>query len=134
MLTFLYPRNRTGIVLDSHFNIHKTFAISSIDHELDNMHDLHFVDNGTRALYFYAEVRNVTTFQSAAIGFTKWNCPVRENSFREIDLTRNWEVVFSWSSSDHIDLRESTFTERSVEDRCINSPTVSNICITYEYH
>lgn len=96
MLTFLYPRNRTAVILDSEFNVYKTFTTSSIDRELDNMHDLHFVDNGTRALFFYDEVRNVTSEQTAAIGFTNWNCPVRENSFREIDLTKSWESVFSW--------------------------------------
>lgn len=91
---------------------------SSFDDELDNMHDLHFVDNGTRALFFYDEVRNVSASQSEAIGFTEWACPVRENSFRELDLTKNWELAFSWSSSDHLDLRESTTNRAPAEERC----------------
>lgn len=125
MLTFLYPRNRTAIVLDRHFNIHKIFQASSPETELDNMHDLHFVDNGQRVLYFYDETKNLSAAQSAAIGFTDWNCAVRENSFRERDLRKDWEVVFSWSSSDHVDMEESTFLEKSVEQRCTERPKVS---------
>lgn len=123
LLTFLYARNRTAIFMDKHFNIRKVFQ-TSVEGELENMHELHFVDNGTRALYFYDETRNVSESQSEAIGFTSWRCPIRENSIRELDLS-NDNVVFSWSSSNHIDLTESTFTERSVEDRCIHMDKVS---------
>ena len=117
MLTFLYPRNRTAIVLDNHFNIDKVFQTSSPEDELDNMHDLLFVDHGTRALFFYDEVRNLSASQSEAIGFTDGNCAVRENSFREFDVKKN-EVVFSWSTSEHVDMIESTFTEHTLQDRC----------------
>jgi hypothetical protein len=89
------------------------------------MHDLHFVDNGKRVLYFYDETKNLSAAQSEAIGFTEWNCAIRENSFHERDLTQDWNVVFSWQSSDHIEMAESTFLEDSVEQRCTERPKVS---------
>lgn len=122
MLTFLYVRNATAIFMDTHYTIWKRLE-TSIGDELKNMHELQVVDGGTRVLYFYDETKNVTKAQSEAIGFTDWNCPIRENSIREVNL-RNDELVFTWSSSDHIDLTESKFTERSVEDRCTNMAKV----------
>lgn len=118
MLTFLYVLNRTAIFMDTNFNIKRTVKVS-LEGELPNMHELHLVDNGTRALYFYDETRNASKPQSESIGFTQWNCPIRENSIRELDLT-NDKLEFTWSSSNYIDLTESTFTERTVEDRCTN--------------
>ena len=125
MLTFLYPRNRTAVILDRHFNIHKVFQASSPTTELDNMHDLHFVDDGKRVLYFYDETKNLTASQSEAIGFTQWNCAIRDNSFHERDLNKNWDIVYSWASSDHIGMEESTLLEESVEQRCTEKPKVS---------
>ena len=126
MLTFLYPRNRTGIVLDTSFNIRKIFATTLSNEESDNMHDLHFVDNGTRALFFYDQVRNVSALHSNEPGFTQGNCQVADTSFRELDLTRDWEVAFSWQPSDHVDLSESTAKrEYTLEERC-SGPEVSN--------
>ena len=95
----------------SRVDVYKTFTTSTKGIEMDNMHDLNFVDNGTRALFFYDEEKNVSAVQSEAIGLTDRRCKVRENSFREIDLTKDWEVVFSWSSADHMDLEESSFTD-----------------------
>lgn len=123
MLTFLYVRNTTVVFMDTHFVIQKTLE-TSIGDELENMHGLQFVDDGTRVLYFCDQSRNMSKSQSEVIGFTDWNCPIRESSFREVDL-RNDELLFTWSSSDHIDPSESTFTERSVEDRCTNMAKVT---------
>ena len=124
MITFLYPRNRSAVILDNHFNVFKTFQVSVPDHDLDNMHDLHFVDNGTRALFFYDEVKNLTKAQSEAVGFTDGRCKVRENSFRELDLATD-EIRFSWSSSDHISLNESNYFERPLFSRCTHTEKVS---------
>ena len=102
----------------------KNLQISSFDDELDNMHDLNVVDDGTRALFFYDETKNLSAAQSQAMGFPSDGCRIRENSFREIDLTREWEVVHSWSSSDHVDLKESTFSEEPVEKCYSGAPQV----------
>ena len=96
----------------------------AIKDELENMHELEFVDDGTRALYFYDKTINVTAEQSEAIGFTEWNCPIRENGIRERDLKTD-RILFQWDSSDHIDLTESTFVELSVEERCTYLKKVS---------
>ena len=127
MLTFLYPRNRTAIVLDRHFNIHKIFQTSLPESQLDNMHDLHFVDNGKRVLHFYDETKNLSAAQSEGIGFSERNCTIRENSFHERDLTQDWDVVFSWQSSDHVEMAESTSLGESVEQRCTAQPKVSHM-------
>ena len=36
-MTFLYPQNRSLIVMDSHFNIYKSMQVSDPRTELDNM-------------------------------------------------------------------------------------------------
>lgn len=123
MLTFLYVRNMTAVFMDTHYVVQKTLR-TSIGNELKNMHKLQFVNNGTKVLYFYDETKNVSKAQSEVIGFKEGNCTIRENSIREVDL-RNDELAFTWSASDHINLTESTFTERSLEDRCAKTVKVS---------
>lgn len=118
MLTWLYPHNRSLVVLDTQFQVRKQLQISSPEKELDNMHDLNFVNDGTRALFFYDETKEATSTQSEAVGFTDGKCLIRENSFREVDLTEDWRVVYRWSSSKRIDLTESTFTDQPIEKRC----------------
>lgn len=125
MLTFLYPRNGTAIVLNKHFEIHKIIQVSSRHVALFNMHDLHFVDDGKRMLYFYDEVKKLSDDRSEGIGFKGGNCPIRENSFQERDLTNDWEVDFNWASSEHVDMKESSFLENGVDARCTQRPLVS---------
>ncbi|KAK3696303.1 hypothetical protein LTR37_018039 [Vermiconidia calcicola] len=117
MLTMLYPKNRSALVLDTHYNIRKTVPIALGEEQVD-MHEFHVVDNGTKALYFYDKVYNLTAEQSQAIGFTEWNCPIKDNYIRELDVTNDWETVFDWSLAEHVDLQESSKTANPVEDRC----------------
>lgn len=125
MLTWLFPRNRSLVVLDTQFNIRKQLQISDREDELDNMHDLNFVNDGTRALFFYDETKSASTAQSEAVGLADGEkCSIRENSFREVDLTEDWKVVYQWSSAKRIGLTESTYTKSSVEKRCKDTPKV----------
>ncbi len=117
MLTWLYPRNRSVIILDSHFNVYEKFQASNPSTEIDNMHDLQFVDDGTRALYFYDHVRTLSEERSRKLGFQSGACRVREQSFRERDM-KNDTVIFTWHASDHLDLGESTYEQATLDRQC----------------
>lgn len=116
------------VVLDSQFRIRKQLQISSPEFELDNMHDLNFVDNGKRALVFFDETKNATVSQSKAVGFEDGGCTIRENSFREISLLEDWKPVYHWSSSSRIALTESTFANDPIEQRCREVVKVRSAC------
>lgn len=112
--------------MDTQYNIKHVFQISDPETQFDNMHELRFVDNGTRVLYFYDETRSLSENKSAYVGYTDGNCFVRENSFDERDMAED-KVVFSWSPSDYIDLKDSTFTE-SMQERCREITNVEKVC------
>lgn len=122
MLSFLYPQNRSFVVLDNHFNIFKELEISPSDtSEMFNMHELNFVNDGSRALFFDDRPKHLSKKQSEAFGFINGTCFVQESTFRETDLMEDWRFVYRWSATKRIDLTESTATEGTVEERCNNT-------------
>lgn len=128
MLTWLYPHDQAALVLDNHFNIVKKFPTVERRYEHDNMHELQFVDSGTRALYFFDKWDSLSKARSSALGFDG-ACRIQDNGFREYDLTNN-SIVFEWMASEHIDIAESTFEARNVDWRCnAVSESTSSPCL-----
>jgi hypothetical protein len=117
MLTFLYPRNRTAVILGTDFEIRATVPMAEGRKRVD-MHEFHFVDNGTRALFFYDEARNVSKEAARAIGYNNGDCLINDNLFQELDVTNNFQEVFTWSSAEHIGLYESSEVGDPLPQRC----------------
>ena len=128
MLSFIYPKNRSAIILDTSFNIRHVVPVAEGSQGVD-MHEFHFVDNGTRALLFYDDHKAVSREQSRSIGYMKGNCSINDNLFTELDVANGFKPVFTWSASENIGLHESSNVETPLEDRCagvnILSPTSS---------
>lgn len=117
MLSFLYPKNRSAIILDTTFQIRHVVPVAGRRQGVD-MHEFHFVDNGTRALFFYDEHKKVTREQSRSIGYMKGNCSVNDNLFKELDVRDAFKSVFNWSAIENIGLHESSSIEVPLDQRC----------------
>ena len=117
MLSFIYPKNRSAVILDTSFNIRHIIPVAEGRQGVD-MHEFHFVDNGTRALFFYDEHKKVTREQSRSIGYMKGNCSINDNLFRELDVEHGFKPKFTWSAAKNIGLHESSNVETPLEDRC----------------
>lgn len=119
MLTFLHPSNNSAVILDQHLNHFKTLETSSSNHsELPSPYELNFVNDGSRALFFYDKAKHLSTKQSAAMGFVNGTCRVRESTFREMDFNDEERIVYRWAASKRIKFNESVVTEESIEQRC----------------
>ena len=118
----------TANVLDDHFEIIDGFPMGVKDKSLD-MHDLNFIQNGTRALFFYKELRDATPAMSKAIN---WNgsCRAQFDAFAELDVTDNWKPVFNWTSYDHVTLDECTMPP--VKYQCTDKWDYMYVKLTWE--
>jgi hypothetical protein len=117
MLTFIYPHNRTAVILDTHYNVNATIPVAHEGEGVD-MHEFHVVDNGTRALFFFNERRKLPKEQSRAVGYMNGDCTIDDNAFRELDVADNFKPMFSWSAAEHIGLYESSEVGQSLQERC----------------
>lgn len=117
MLSFLYPRNRSAILLDTSYNVRHVVPVVEDGQGFD-MHEFHIVDSGTRALVFYDQDIHVTRERSRAIGFMRGNCTVRNNLFRELNVENGFEQLYSWSGEEQIGLYESSEVEKTLYERC----------------
>ncbi|KAK5163562.1 uncharacterized protein LTR77_010511 [Saxophila tyrrhenica] len=117
MLSFLYPHNRSAILLDTSYNVRYSVPVAEEGQSVD-MHEFHIVENGTKALFFYDQRRNVTQEQSRAIGWMNGNCTVNDNLFHELDVANDFQPTFTWSSAEHVGLYESSKVENSLQERC----------------
>ena len=125
MMTMIYPRNRTAVVLDNTFGIRHVVQIAVVD-ELVDIHEFDLVDNGTRAIHFYGERKNLSEAQSHRIGFTDWNCGIRDSGFHELDVASGWTIQFTWRAIDHIGIDESSLTDKPAERRCLKVSNLSD--------
>ncbi len=117
MLTFLYPQNRSAVILDRSYNIRASVPIAGGRRTVD-MHEFHFVDNGTRALFFFNEARNVSKEAARAIGYHEGDCLIGDCTFRELDVTNEFEETYIWSAAEHIGLYESSEVQQPLHERC----------------
>ena len=133
MLTFLYPRNRSAVLLDLSYNIRATVPVAD-GHKKVDMHELHFVDNGTRALFFYDQARNASEEVARAIGYHGGDCLINDNLFQELDVAKSFNPIFTWSAAEHIGLYESSEVQDSLQQRCkhVSTSREQGICIFAE--
>ena len=71
-------------------------------------HDLTFVDEGKKVLFFYDQSIRAEPAPNQHEFLEKWRYIVRDCLFRELDLTNDWKEVHSWSSWAHIDGNEGS--------------------------
>lgn len=114
LMTLIYQDIGAGVIIDDGYEIRAEAKID--DAWTINTHELHFVDNGTRALVVKNDKREASLDQSQEVGFDG-QCVAEYEHFLELD-TETWEAVFDWDSKDHVRLNESTLTDSPVEDRC----------------
>lgn len=100
---------------------HKYEIIEQQHFEAFNSHELNFIQDGTRVLIIRGNRGRATLEASRQIGFDG-ECLVQFERFEELDVNNNYEVLFNWTSKDHLSLDESTITEAPVENRCSGSP------------
>lgn len=116
MLTFLHPHRHSFFVLDSNFTISKEVETANQNKsQIDNMHELNFVNDGRRALYFYDKAMNATKPQQTELG---GHCSIRESIFREANLLEDWRPGYMWMASKRIDFNETTAREGTLQQRC----------------
>ena len=113
LMTLMDQGRQEAIVLDNHYEVRET---AKWDHF--NSHELHFVENGTRALIIKTHFRQSTEEMAQTIGYEGGTCGAGFDRFLELDLNNNWEPVFEWDPFGKIGLDESTLTEAPVYKRC----------------
>ena len=122
MLTFISHENGKAYLVDEAYNIHKEVDLTNGGTEKINGHELAFVDEGTRVVYFTNPAGYATREQSETIGY-EGRCFVRYHGFKELD-TQSWEPTFSWNEAEHISLNESYGVDPidTAINHCANSP------------
>ena len=118
MLTFLLPHADIGMVLDNQYQIRYTIKLATEPGFSTDMHELRFVDNGTRALFFTDNTLNAGKKECREAGFGDNRCRVKEGLVRQLDLTRNLEEVSRWSSLEHVTMGENSMLDVRREGQC----------------
>ena len=115
LMTLLNRDLGTAVIFDNHYEIRDTIKIDTVSQM--NARELHFVDNGTRALVIKTE-NKVSTIKDAETVGHNGPCHAAWDGIQELD-TETWEPVFTWSPLGHIGLNESTHdTNLPIEETC----------------
>ena len=114
LMTLMDQGRGEAVIFENHYEVRE---VVKMDHF--NSHELHFVEDGTRALVIKGDGRDATTEMDHAVGwFGSRHCHAGFDKLVELDVTNKWKITFEWSSYGNIGLEESTLTENSVERRC----------------
>lgn len=114
-LTFLEHNEGIGYIMDETFEVKEQVFLGHI--RLDfNSHEFYFIDNGTRAISMTDGPEKATYEQALAVGWDKEKpCRASFNGFKVWD-TATWEMLWEWSTRDHVGLNESTYHEQDCGD------------------
>ena len=118
MMTFIYPHDNAAMIMDNTYEVFKKVEFDNVGLEV-NMHDFNLVDNGTRALALHNNHKDVPQ-EKLAFSDYDGDCRARFTGFEVLD-TKTWELMFTWSPYDHINMGESTKTDRSIKNMCRNT-------------
>ena len=116
MLSMLFAVEGKGIILDKHYRIVDEVDVG-ITGETFNMHDFRTIEDGSHYLYLQRNVTTMSREKSIYLGYKIGLCQITYPGFQERDV-QTGEVLFTWSSRDHIPFSDSTMNNASITERC----------------
>lgn len=105
MLTGIDAKASEGVIMDNHYEVHKTIPITGDNKNRTNRHDFHIVDDGTKSLAMTFSKGDANLGEVLAAGRNA-PCGVRFGGFEEYDVN-TLERTFEWSSEGKVFLNES---------------------------
>ena len=116
MMTLMDQRHSRGVFLDNRFEVKRKEMVNGPGPGGFNSHEFNFVENGTKALVVYTEIRTLSREETKRVG-VDGRCTVACNGIVEYDV-KSWKIGFTWSSCEKILLDESTLDGGSIENKC----------------
>lgn len=114
-MTFIAQKTGQAWIMDNTYQVREQIHIGSLGFDL-NTHELHFIEDGTKAIVMMEGKMDSTEEQAHAVG-VEGTCKGLFNGFKVLDTT-TWDTVFKWSPYGKVGLEESTFTEGGVAGKC----------------
>ena len=127
VMTVMNLRRANGLFIDKHYQVRKREKVGGPG--LFNSHEFHVVEDGTKALVVYTDMKKASEEESRSVG-VEGRCQVACNGINEYDV-KTWESTFTWSScaeededgksirgEGHIALDESTLNGGIMEKKC----------------
>lgn len=114
LLTFMAQGRGQAIILGSDYEIRHAVQL---DHPSNvNTHELHFVDEGEKALVIKNTFHSASRNDSLKVGYDG-HCMVHFDMFEELDVN-TWNATFKWRTQDHISIAESTYGSKNITSSC----------------
>ncbi|KAM3422691.1 hypothetical protein BST61_g178 [Cercospora zeina] len=104
LMTVLHQEKGQGVLVQPSYGVRN--AIRFGDPRAINIHEFHFVNDGSRALIIRSNKTTASIDDSRSVGVTE-GCIAEFDGFEEFE-TNTWASVFKWSSFGQIKLNEST--------------------------
>ncbi|KAI5367937.1 Putative arylsulfotransferase [Septoria linicola] len=115
LMTVLHNENGQGVIIKPTYGVRNAVRLG--DPRTLNIHEFHFVGNGSRALVIKSNKTTATIDDCRSVGIAA-PCTAEFDGFEEFE-TETWQSVFSWTSLGRIGLNESTRDDgTTIESRC----------------
>lgn len=103
-------------IWDDHYEVVET--IDAYRGKRVNSHELHFVDNGSKAVVMKTKYEPASLEETHSIGLYNGKpCHADWDGIEEYD-TATWQTTWEWNPQGRVFLNESTYVDTPVEKRC----------------
>ena len=120
MLSFVWPKHKpegNGFILDNTYQVHEVVDMVG-NHSKWNMHEFNLINDGKQALMAIPQDYSATHID---VNGYSGRCRIGWQGFKEVDV-KSGEVLFEWNTQGHVDVEESTYVAKNVndtwEDKC----------------